>query len=68
MFVIEGDKCEDPPMPLIKDIEEEMRKDLEEAKMPMKGFIMINIIAARGVRKCDRNGSDPYCEVYFPDK
>ncbi len=55
-------------MPLVEDLEEALRKDLEDAKIPIKGVIALNVIAARSVRKCDRNGSDPYCEIHFPDK
>ena len=68
MFVQEGDTCEDPPLPLTENLDEEIRKNLEEAKRPMKGILVVNVVMARNLLMMDKNGSDPYCIVTFPDK
>lgn len=41
---------------------------MEEAKKPMNGLLRVNVVFARGLKIADKNSSDPYCEIHFPDK
>lgn len=44
MFVIDGITNEDKPLPLIEDMDEIVRKMKEEAKIPMRGTLVVNVI------------------------
>jgi len=43
MFVTDGLTNEDKPLPLIEDMDELIRKKKEEAKIPMRGTLVINV-------------------------
>lgn len=68
MFNPDGINNEDPPLPLNEDISEELRKKKEEAKKPMDGLLLVNVVLGRGLKMADKNSSDPYCEITFPNK
>lgn len=55
-------------MPLTEDLTEIDRKKKEEMKTPMNGLLNINVVFARGLKMADKDSSDPYCELTFPDK
>lgn len=46
MFVVDGLTNEDPPLPLLEDLDEVIRKRKEEAKVPMRGTIVVNVVMA----------------------
>lgn len=68
MFNPDGINNEDPPLPLTEDLSEALRKEKEEAKTPMDGLLKINVVFARGLKMADKDSSDPYCEITFPNK
>lgn len=68
MFVPEGIINTDLPLPLLEDMDEITRKKKEIAKIPMRGTIVINVVMAQNLKKADKDGSDPYVEITFPDK
>ena len=44
MFVTDGLTNEDKPLPLIEDMDDLIRKKKEEAKIPMRGTLVINVM------------------------
>ncbi|KAL4493478.1 hypothetical protein ABPG72_007486 [Tetrahymena utriculariae] len=68
MFVVDGIKNEDKPLPLIEDMDEIIRKKKEEAKTPMRGTLVVNVVMAQNLKIADSKSSDPYVEVTFPNK
>lgn len=68
MFVQDGIKNEDPPLPMAKDLDMIKMKEMEIKKKPIKGLLVIFIPMARGLRAADSGSSDPYVEIRFPDK
>ena len=69
MFVQEGVKCDDPTLPLEKDLNQQLHQQNVENKQPMKGILTIFIPMARGLIIADSmsNSSDPDVEIIFPD-
>jgi len=69
MFVQEGMNWDLPPLPLSENLDETTRKQLELAKSPMCGVIVLNVVMARNLRSADliTKSSDPYVLVQFPD-
>ncbi|KRX05859.1 C2 domain [Pseudocohnilembus persalinus] len=67
MFVPDGMKITEKPLPLNENLNDILRKQKEDDKTPMDGILKVNIVCARGLKMADRNSSDPYCIVQFPD-
>lgn len=34
----------------------------------MDGLLLVNVVLGRGLKMADKNSSDPYCEITFPNK
>jgi len=69
MYVEEGAKNDSPPLPLTEDLDIDIRKQLQEASIPMEGILVVNIIMARNLRAADilTKSSDPYTKIIFPN-
>lgn len=63
MFVTDGLTNEDKPLPLIEDMDELIRKKKEEAKIPMRGTLVINVNRTNATTTTFLNNSYFICRL-----
>ena len=65
--MIEGENKEVKPLPLLNDLDEVHRKQMEEDEKLIQGILKINVVMARKLQIADSDSSDPYCSIILPD-